>query len=831
MINQYKSYELPLENGENIISKKKYQKNDECNNVSNNIIIQNCQGRIKSLQIQSLNKLNTKRDCKDEILLANGSNTGRINKKNDDKNEYNNIIYQKGKGFTKINHLKINGKEKKSSLNNGGINNDKNGNLSSDETRKIGDEICQTNEISSPILRSKIIIRKRMDNNFRIKNILKINEEKKVKEKIKKKDENKKKQKKEDDRKEKEKVRVSVSEDEEEEEEDDDESEEDEEIEETYSESDSEDSYKNYNNKYNILKRINGNNKYQYIKSYNTNIENNEVNNLNKNNILESTNNSSNDTNNNINNNNNKNTNQIQKANIIYDEAKIDDNKNKILNNIEIQKKLIYHIKPSNRIHNYFSYLTNDNIQHNNLLSPNRKENEKEKKQVKQKKIGDKTPPPPNKKKFIIQEKETQKENNKKQEKIRNVLKKIINKINKDNIIKDNENKLNKSSDCIDNDNDNNNNNVKESKNKNKSKKKLEFSKTNDYLKENIIDLQNEFDEIQKIFNKKKESTQNNKQKKVYKKEINENNEKNNNQCEEIFIEKITENSRSRSLINLYNADEDYYNNYYYDDIQINKNNENNNNSKNDPLNNKENNSSSSQELKSFSSKSNGLYNNKKQNKDDINPINNVLLRKNSKVKINTEIAILKYNINEKMMDYTPTEENKKLSKNKNRKKKEGILKNKNGRSRTLLSKSNLNQNGDIELNLQKYDNRSADNDMNERSDISFDVNTPYNTPDPDLFFNDYEFNKKEIKQLIEKKVIKDKLMKKENDLLKEKNNNKKDMKDKNKLYNEDYFDYEIDYSEKKNKYQKKESKKKSKKNNKTKQKHLNRSFDAMIYF
>ena len=56
--------------------------------------------------------------------------------------------------------------------------------------------------------------------------------------------------------------------------------------------------------------------------------------------------------------------------------------------------------------------------------------------------------------------------------------------------------------------------------------------------------------------------------------------------------------------------------------------------------------------------------------------------------------------------------------------------------------------------------------------------------------------------------------MKKDDDLFLEKNY-KKYKKEKNQIYNDDYFDYEIDYSAKKNIYKEKNSNKKQKKNKK----------------
>ena len=253
----------------------------------------------------------------------------------------------------------------------------------------------------------------------------------------------------------------------------------------------------------------------------------------------------------------------------------------------------------------------------------------------------------------------------------------------------------------------------------------------------------------------------------------------------------------------------------------------NNNDNKIDLLNNKDNNSNSSQELKSFSSKSNGL------NKNLFDEHINNGLKKSNKVKINNEIDILKYKRNEKMVEYTPTKENKKTSKNKPKKKKEkGILKNKIGRSKTLLIQPSRNQNGIIEFNIKKSVDEidGNGNDIDKSIDNSFDI--IHTRRASDIFLNNNAFNKKVIKKLIENRKKNKEKKKKDKDL-----NNKKNIKEKNELFNVDYFDYEVDYSAKKNKYQEKnmnENQKKIKKSKKVKKSEKdksNRSFDDVIYF
>jgi hypothetical protein len=281
LLNKFRSLELTLENGDSFIKKNEFELDEDCNSVSNHIIIEKVHDTIKSLQIKPSKHKNATKDYKDGIFLANGSNTGKINKNNDDNNKYNNIIYQKGRGFKKFNHFKINGNEKESSTNNGGIKNNENGKILSYENPMNYNEICLRMRTKSP-LNSKIIVRKKLDNNFRIKNIYKINNgEVEKKEEIKNKQNiEKEKEKEKENKHEKEEEEDSSSE--EEEEEDDDESEEDEDEDEEFddtcseSESDSDDYYKkyNYNNK---VKTLNGDNKCQYI---NNDSKNNEKNNL-----------------------------------------------------------------------------------------------------------------------------------------------------------------------------------------------------------------------------------------------------------------------------------------------------------------------------------------------------------------------------------------------------------------------------------------------------------------------------------------------------------------------------------------------------------------------
>ena len=431
-----------------------------------------------------------------------------------------------------------------------------------------------------------------------------------------------------------------------------------------------------------------------------------------------------------------------------------------------------------------------------------------------------------------------------------------------------------------------------------RDKNKKEF-----YIKENIFELHQDCDALKDFLNKKNEKIKERKNLFIknktesyivngsanyFKKENNEvectnrnNNFSINVKQEELFVEKTNNNSKTKSLIDLYGADEDYYNQYYDDDIYLqNKNNNkksNNNNSNNNNVNTNNNNnnndlyskeiaSNSSQEYNSLSSKSNGLYS-KKQSSQCLA---NTEIKKNNKVKINTEIDILKYNRSERMSEYTPRKEDtkgKKYStkndKSRNRKKKEGILKNKNGRSRTLVLKSNPK---DIEENNLSLKNEVVVGRTISSNSIcnNLDLNSnAYNKNN--LFINNNEFNKEKIKQLLESKINKNEMKnkkdkkkkknhdKKINDIMpeKEKDDKKKKEKErekkmflkklqeKNNLYNKEYLDYEIDYSTSRRNNKddsfeeqiEKNDKKHKKKKYKPDKRQGNKHKDAVIYF
>ena len=381
---------------------------------------------------------------------------------------------------------------------------------------------------------------------------------------------------------------------------------------------------------------------------------------------------------------------------------------------------------------------------------------------------------------------------------------------------------------------------------------KREKNKKEFYIQENIFELHQDCDALKDFLNKKNEKIKESKNLfKKYKtesyivngsdnyfnKENNqvESNINNNNNFsinvkqEELFVEKTNSNSKTKSLIDLYGADEDYYNQYYYDDIYLlNKNNNkksSNNNANNINTNNNNNDlcmkeitSNSSQEYMSLSSKSNGLYSKKQSSQCLVT----TEIKKINKVKINTEIDILKYNRSERMSEYTPRKEEakgkKSLSKSRNKKKKEGILKNKNGRSRTLVLKSSPKDIEEKNLNIKKeivIGRTISSNTISNNLDLS---NNVYNRNN--LFINNNEFNKEKIKQLLENKInknemknkkdkkkknhdnkIDDIMLEKEKDDIKKKEKERekkmllKKLQEKNKLYDKEYLDYEIDYS------------------------------------
>ena len=341
-----------------------------------------------------------------------------------------------------------------------------------------------------------------------------------------------------------------------------------------------------------------------------------------------------------------------------------------------------------------------------------------------------------------------------------------------------------------------------------------------------MFDLKKDFLETKNSPTKKKDNLISFKKEKYITNGISNNNIKNNELCIENNF-----NSNSRRLLNLYCADEDYFNHYYYDELYIKNKNENNNiDSNNYYLDNKENNSTSSQEIKSFSSKSNGLYS----KKTGIEKPKIFDLNKKSKVKINTEIDILKYNRNEKYISSaTKSDENKNKnilnnkSKKKQKNKDKGILKNKNGRSRTLLLKSNL-ESIKKELNFkdddeddENFKENSTKDDIKNNLDLKNDeiLNSRNN-----MFFNN-DFNKEKIKQMLENKIIKNEnRMKNINKNENQKTKKKKKKRDINE--NED-MDYEIDYS----KHFKEKNKIIKKITNDSDSKKLNKSSDAVIYF
>ena len=429
---------------------------------------------------------------------------------------------------------------------------------------------------------------------------------------------------------------------------------------------------------------------------------------------------------------------------------------------------------------------------------------------------------------------------------------------------------------------------------------KREKNKKEFYIQENIFELQQDCDALKDFLNKKNEKIKESKN--LFKKnktenyivngsanyfnnqnkEVESNNKNNNNftnyvKQEELFVEKTNKNLKTKSLIDLYGADEDYYNQYYDDDIYLaNNNNKKSNNSNNNNNNNTNNNndlgvkeiaSNSSQEYNSLSSKSNGLYSKKQSSQCLVT----TEIKKINKVKINTEIDILKYNRSERMSEYTPRKEevrNKKSSsknvKSRNRKKKEkGILKNKNGRSRTLVLKSNPKDIEEKNLNIKKeivVGRTISSNSICNNLDLN---NNAYSRNN--IFINNNEFNKEKIKQLLESKINKnemknkkdkkkkknidnnfsDILPKKEKDDIKKKEKERekkmflKKLQEKNNLYNKEYLDYEIDYttSRRNNKNDSfeekidKNDKKYKKKKHKPDKRKNNKNVDAVIYF
>ena len=391
---------------------------------------------------------------------------------------------------------------------------------------------------------------------------------------------------------------------------------------------------------------------------------------------------------------------------------------------------------------------------------------------------------------------------------------------NKINLIYDKN--QNKSTDCI---NNNRKKNMFEKKKTHKNNNQKKNSKEKKYEKNSLFDLKKDFLETKNSPTKKKDNLISFKKEKYITNGIsNNNNIKNNELCIENNF-----NSNSRRLLNLYCADEDYFNHYYYDELYIKNKNENNNiDSNNYYLDNKENNSTSSQEIKSFSSKSNGLYS----KKTGIEKPKVFDLNKKSKVKINTEIDILKYNRNEKYISSaTKSDENKNKnilnnkSKKKQKNKDKGILKNKNGRSRTLLLKSNL-ESIKKELNFKddddkNYKENSTEEDIKNNLDLKTDDILNNRS---DMFFNN-DFNKEKIKQMLENKIIKNEnRMKNIN-----KNENQKTKKKKKKIDIDENvdMDYEIDYS----KHFKEKNKIIKKMTNDSESKKLNKSTDAVIYF
>ena len=347
MTNEYKPYNLTKEKSKNDINNNNEFKLDINYKNTNNINIKNTHKYLDASKIKILNKMDTNGNYKDQNCLQNGSNICKTNNSNKDKTKYKCQIYQKNKAIIKNNVFKINGNEKNLNLNNGSVKNTENGSPKIINNKEINNNSKKYQPSQSPSSINlgekfnKIKIRKKMDNKFKIKNIYKItNKENDPKREVKK----------------KEKEDLSVKEDEEEkveddiedeEEEDDDisETEEDEETEETVSDDDNNNKNKNkkyINNKYNIEKTRNENHKSKYINNSNSEIYNDSTLKnayLNKNNTIK--NNQISDNINNI-----KKPNKIQKQDNIeiytYENEKIDDNKNKILNNIEIQKSLIY---------------------------------------------------------------------------------------------------------------------------------------------------------------------------------------------------------------------------------------------------------------------------------------------------------------------------------------------------------------------------------------------------------------------------------------------------------------------------------------------------------
>ena len=401
MTNEYKPYNLTKEKSKNDINNNNEFKLDINYKNTNNINIKNTHKYLDAGKIKTLNKMDINGNYKDENCLQNGSNICKTNNCNEDKTKYKCQIYQKNKAIIKNNVFKINGNEKNLNLNNGSVKNTENGSPKIINNKEINNNSKKYQPSQSPSSINlgekfnKIKIRKKMDNKFKIKNIYKItNKENDPKREVKKKEKEdlSVKEDEEEEEDEEEKVEDDIEDEKEENDDDISETEEDEETEETVSDDDNNNKNKKYiNNKYNIEKTRNENHKFKYINNSNSEINKDSMLKnayLNKNNTIK--NNQISDNINNI-----KKRNKIQKPNNIEvytyeNEKKIDDNKNKILNNIEIQKSLIYNNKTSKYKYNYFSYITNNDKNNNKkekqfknknltpIIEHNKKEKEKQ---------------------------------------------------------------------------------------------------------------------------------------------------------------------------------------------------------------------------------------------------------------------------------------------------------------------------------------------------------------------------------------------------------------------------------------------------------------------
>jgi hypothetical protein len=152
-------------------------------------------------------------------------------------------------------------------------------------------------------------------------------------------------------------------------------------------------------------------------------------------------------------------------------------------------------------------------------------------------------------------------------------------------------------------------------------------------------------------------------------------------------------------------------------------------------------------------------------------PTNNIG-RKMSKVKINTEIDILKYNKKERLSAYTPNREdvkNRKFSKKnlKRKKKEKGILKNKNGRSRTLVLKSNIKEMEEKNLNLNLKKEGAINRTISSNNINNLFLNNIVNKKSNGIPFNNNKLNKEKerkkekeekVDQLNERKINKDEI-------------------------------------------------------------------------